>query len=248
MAFKIAPVRTIALRELRSYFDSLTAYVLLVLFLGFSGFFTWLYGADIFLIGQASLQSFFAVAYWSLFLFIPALTMRMLAEEKKTGTIELLLTKAVTDRELVVGKFLACLGLIGIALAFTLPYYVTVANIGNIDHGAVWCGYLGLIFMSSVYISVGLFASSLTDNQIVAFLLALLIGLFFHLIVEVLAGSFTGVVGTLFSSLSMSRHFDSISRGVIDTRDLLYFLSLTAFGLYAAEMMLSRRNLVPDRA
>jgi ABC-2 type transport system permease protein len=172
--------------------------------------------------------------------------MRMLAEEKKTGTIELLLTKAVTDREVVIGKFLACLALIGIALAFTLPYYITIANIGSIDHGAVWCGYLGLLLMSAVYISVGLFASSLTDNQIVAFLLALLIGLIFHLIIEVLAGNFTGFLGSILSSLSMSRHFDSVSRGVLDTRDLLYFLSLTAFGLYAAEMMLARRNLVSD--
>ncbi len=247
MAFNFSPVRIIALRELRSYFDSLTAYVLLVLFLGFSGFFTWLYGADVFLLGQASLQSFFSVAFWSLFLFIPALTMRMIAEEKKTGTIELLLTKAVTDREVIIGKYLACLALIGIALALTLPYYITIASIGNIDHGAVWCGYLGLILMSSVYIAGGLFASSLTDNQIVAFLLALLIGLCFHLIVEILAGSFTGITGFILSGLSMSRHFDSISRGVIDTRDLIYFLSLTAFGLFAAEMMLARRNLIAER-
>jgi ABC-2 type transport system permease protein len=233
----------IAKRELRSFFDSLIAYIMLIAFLGFSGFFTWLYGSDIFLIGQASLQAFFQIAYWTLFFFIPALTMRMLAEERKTGTIELLLTKAVTDREVVIGKFLACFLLIAIALAFTLPYYLTVANLGNVDHGAVWCGYWGLLLMSAAYIGIGLFASSITDNQIVAFLTALFIGLFFHLIFDVLAGNFTGLIGSILSTLSMSEHFGSISRGVVDTKDLIYFISLAAFGLYGAEMALTRRNI-----
>ena len=127
-------------RELRSFFDSLIAYILLVLFLGFSGLFTWLYGSDIFMVGQASLQSFFGIAYWTLFFFIPALTMRLLAEEKRSGTLELLLTKAVSDRQIVVGKFLAALFLILIALAFTLPYVITLSNIGNLDNGGVFCG------------------------------------------------------------------------------------------------------------
>lgn len=243
-----APVWIIARRELGSFFDSLIAYILLVLFLGFSGFFTWLYGADVFLVGQASLESFFGVAYWTLFLFIPALTMRMIAEERRSGTIELLLTKAVSDRQVVWGKFLACLSLIGAALVFTLPYYVTVANIGPVDHGAVWCGYAGLLLMSAVYIAIGLFASSITDNQIVAFLLALFVGLFFHIIFEVLANNFTGMVGGALSGLSMSRRFDSISRGVIDSKDLIYFFSLVLFGLYAAEMALARRNVVSASA
>jgi len=111
----------IAKRELNSFFDSLIAYIMLVLFLGFSGFFTWILGSDVFFIGQASLQSFFNVSYWTLFFFIPALTMRLLAEERKTGTIELLLTRAVTDRAVVAGKFLSTLILICIALLFTLP-------------------------------------------------------------------------------------------------------------------------------
>ena len=132
-------IAVITKRELQSFFDSLIAYIILILFLGFSGFFTWLYGSDIFLIGQASLQSFFSVSYWTLFFFIPALTMRLLAEEKKTGTIELLLTKAVTDREVVVGKFLSTLALVMIALAFTIPYAITVYNIGNMDLGQVLC-------------------------------------------------------------------------------------------------------------
>ncbi len=230
-------------RELQSFFDSLIAYIILILFLGFSGFFTWLFGSDIFLIGQASLQSFFSISFWTLFFFIPALTMRLLAEEKKTGTIELLLTKAVTDREVVIGKFLSTLLLVVIALAFTIPYVITIYNIGNMDLGQVLCGYLGLILMSGAYISIGLYASSITGNQIVAFLLALLIGLFFHLIFEVLAGNFSGITGQILQTLSLSNHFESISRGVLDTRDLVYFGSIIFIGLFLSELSLTKRNI-----
>jgi len=233
----------IALRELRSFFDSLTAYILVVVFLGLSGFFTWLSGSDIFLIGQASLQPFFSVAYWTLFFFTPALTMRMLAEENKSGTIELLLTKAVSDWDVILGKFLACLMLIGVALLLTLPYYISVWAMGPIDHGAVWCGYLGLILMSMSFIGIGLFASSITSNQIVAFLLSLFIGVFFLIIFNVLASGLTGFLGQLLSYLSLSTHFDSISRGVVDSRDVIFFLSVTVLGLILAEASLSKRNI-----
>lgn len=233
----------IARKELQSYFDSLIAYILLALFLGFSGFFTWLFGSDIFIVGQASLQSFFSIAYWTLFFFTPALTMRLLAEEKKTGTIELLLTKAVSDRQVVVGKFLAAFLLVMIALAFTVPYVVTLSNIGDIDAGQILCGYAGLALMSGAYISLGLYASSITNNQIVAFLLALSIGIFFHIIFEVLAGSFTGVTAQVFSTLSLNNHFESISRGVVDTRDIIYFGSIIFLGLFFSELSLTKRNL-----
>jgi ABC-2 type transport system permease protein len=231
-------------RELQSFFDSLIAYILLVVFLGISGFFTWLFGSDIFLIGQASLRSFFSIAYWTLFFFIPALTMRLLSEEKRSGTIELLLTKAITDRQIVFGKFFSTLILIIIALLFTLPYVITVASIGNIDIGGVICGYLGLILMSGVYISIGLFASSITQNQIVAFLIALFIGIFFHLIFDLLSGNMTGIIGQVLNSLSLRVHFESMSRGVIDSSDLIYFLSLIFLGLFLAEISLSKRNKV----
>lgn len=233
----------IARKELQSYFDSLIAYILLVLFLGFSGFFTWLFGSDIFMVGQASLQSFFSIAYWTLFFFTPALTMRLLAEEKKTGTIELLLTKAVSDRQVVVGKFLAAFLLVMTALGCTAPYVITLATIGDIDAGEILCGYAGLALMSGAYISIGLYASSMTNNQIVAFLLALSIGLFFHIIFEVLAGSFTGITAQIFSTLSLNNHFESISRGVVDTRDLIYFGSIIFLGLFFSELSLTKRNL-----
>jgi ABC-2 type transport system permease protein len=233
----------IAKKELSSFFDSLIAYILLTLFLGFSGFFTWMYGNDVFLVGQTTLRGFFNIAYWSLFFFIPALTMRLLAEERKTGTIELLLTKAVTDRQVVVGKFLAALLLVVIALLFTLPYIITLANIGNLDQGEVISGYLGLLLISASYVSIGLYASSITNNQIVAFLTALFIGLFFHIIFGVLASNFQGIVGEIFNLLSLSAHFESISRGVVDTRDLIYFVSIVVIGLLLSELSLTKRNL-----
>jgi ABC-2 type transport system permease protein len=232
----------IAKRELDSFFDSLIAYIMLVLFLGFSGFFTWLLGADIFLVGQASLESFFSVAYWTLFFFIPALTMRLLAEEKKTGTLELLLTRAVSDRQVVLGKFLSAFILVLLALVFTSPYVITIANLGNIDIGQVLCGYLGLMLMSAMYISIGLYTSSITSNQVVAFLAALFIGLFFHILFGIMAQQSGGLPGQLFDGLSLTNHLESISRGVVDTRDLIYFLSFTIIGILLAEYSLVKRN------
>ena len=230
-------------RELRSFFDSLMAYVMIVLFLGFSGFFTWIFGSDIFLVNQASLQSFFGIAFWTLFFFIPAVTMGMLADERKSGTLELLVTKPVSDWQIITGKFMAAFVLICISLALTLPYYFTVASIGKVDHGAVWMGYLGLLFMSASYISIGLFTSSITNNQIVAFLLALFIGIFFHLIFGLVGGSSGGWFAGILNYLSISTHYESMSRGVIDSKDVLYFLSIIFFGLIGTELALSKRNL-----
>jgi ABC-2 type transport system permease protein len=230
-------------REFRSFFDSLIAYIMLVLFLGISGFFTWLFGTDVFLVGQASLRPFFSIAYWTLFFFIPALTMRLLAEEIRSGTIELLLTRAITDRQVIIGKFLSTFMLIVVALAFTVPYVVTIGSIGNLDLGEVICGYLGLILMSGAYISIGLWASSITRNQIVAYLLSLFIGFFFHLLFGMLSSTLTGFPGHLFNSLSMREHFDSISRGVLDSGDLIFFFSLIILGLFLAEISLKKRNL-----
>lgn len=234
----------IAKREFRTFFDSLAAYILLVVFLGLSGFFTWLFGSDVFFVGQATLMPFFSIAYWTLFFFIPALTMKMLAEEKKSGTLELLLTKPITDLQVVIGKFLAVIILIVIALLLTLPYYISISLLGPIDHGSVWSGYLGMILMSMAFTSIGLFASSITNNQIVAFLLALFIGVFFLIIFDVLASSFTGTISYFFNYLSLSTHYESISRGVLDSKDLIYFFSITVASLLLADTVLSKRNIV----
>ena len=138
---------------------------------------------------------------------------------------------------------MATLLLIVIALALTLPYYITVANLGPIDHGAVLTGYLGLILMSAAYISIGIFTSSVSNNQIVSFLLALFLGIFFQIIFSMLSTNFSGLIGQVLDFMSVSSHFDSISRGVIDTKDLLFFFSLIFLGLIMTEANLAgKRN------
>ncbi len=232
----------ISKRELQSFFDSLTAYIMLIGFLGFSGLFTWLYGSDIFFVKQASLEAFFGVSFWTLFFFIPALTMRQFAEENKTGTIELLLTRPVNDWQVVIGKFLATLLLIVIALAFTLPYYFTVASLGKIDHGAVITGYLGLILMSAAYISIGIFTSSISNNQIIGFLLALAIGIMFQFLFSFISQGSGGIVGEVLDYLSVDTHFESVKRGVLDSKDIVFFLSLIFLGLVSTEAVLTRNR------
>ncbi len=238
------PALIIAKKELRMFFDSLVAYILLIAFLGFSGFFTWFYGSDIFLTKQASLDSFFDTSYWTLFFFIPALTMRSIAEENKTGTIELLLTKPISNWQVLWGKFLACLLLILIALLCTIPYIITIAWLGkgNLDLGVVSNGYLGLLLMSAAYISIGIFASSITGNQVVAFLIALFTGIFFHWVFGLVGGGLTGTPGEIINYIGMSEHFDGIKRGLIDSRDIIYFGSIIFLGLVLAEVSLAKRN------
>ncbi len=232
----------IAKRELSSYFDSIIAYLMIIIFLGLSGYFTWLSDSNVFFYGQANLSVFFGISYWTLFFFIPAITMRSLAEEKRSGTIELLSTKAITDWQIVAGKFLATLLLITIALASTLPYYITISLLGNVDNGAIIGGYFGLLLLSAMYISIGIFASSLSENQIVAFLLALVIGFFFHILFQLMSADSTGTIGTILDYLSARVHYDSMSRGVVDSRDIIYFGSIIVLGLVFSQTMLSKRN------
>lgn len=232
----------ISSRELKSFFDSLMAYILIVLFLVFSGFLTWLGPGNILDSGQADLRQFFGIAFWTLFIFIPAVTMKMVAEEKKSGTIELLLTKPVSDWQFLVGKFWASLLLIAITLGLTLVYYISVASIGPVDHGEIWTGYLGLLLMSSAYISIGIMCSSITTNQIEAFLLSLLIGIFFHWIFGAIASKLSGTLGDVMNYLSITTHYSSITRGVIDSKDVIFFLSIVFVGLFISESALAKRN------
>jgi len=229
-------------RELQAYFDSLMAYILLILFLGFSGFFTWIYGSDIFYIKQATLMPFFNIAFWTLFFFIPSLTMRMLSEENRMGTLKLLLTKPVSNWQVVMGKYLSSIILIGIALLLTIPYLFTIASIGNVDTGQVFSGYLALLLFSTMYLSIGMFTSSITNNQIVSYLLALFIGIFFQVIFGMLAQNAPGIVGGILDYLSSTTHFESMTRGLIDSRDLIFFLGIAFIGLVLTETMLIKKR------
>ena len=232
----------IAKREIASYFDSLMAYIVIILFLLLTGFFTWLWPSNIFYSGQADLGVFFFWVYFCLFLLIPAITMKTIAEERSSGTLEILSTKAITEWDIVIGKYLSVLIIITVAIACTLPYYFSVSKLGNVDHGSVVGGYIGILLYSSAFIALGVFASSLTNNQIIAFLLSFAFMALFSLVFWALGNFFRGTLGGIINFLSARTHYDSISRGLIDSRDVLYFVGLTFLGLLFSQAMLSKRN------
>jgi ABC-2 type transport system permease protein len=225
-------------RELRSYFNSPVAYVVIVVFLAIIG---WFFTSNLFLMNIASLRVVFELVPLVFLFFVPAITMRLLAEERKSGTLELLTTKPVLDLEIVLGKFLAAWALLAAALLPTLLYLVTMLFLGSIDPGPVLTGYIGLLLMGAVYIGIGIFASSVTENQIVAFILSFLIILSLFLLDKVLMYSPEGLASTL-EFLGIDYHFGNIARGVIDTRNVVYFLSLIGFSLYLATVSLERRK------
>jgi ABC-2 type transport system permease protein len=218
----------IARRELASYFVSPVAYVVGALFLLISGF---LFAVILGQSNEANMRGIFG-NFAVIFLFIvPALTMRLLAEEQRTGTLELLLTAPVRDYELVLGKFLGVFLLLLILLAATLVYPAILVVADNPDRGPILAGYLGVVLAGAAFLAIGLFASSLTQNQIIAALLAFAILLLFWL-ADALGNFTAGRVGDFFRFLSLTRHFDEFPRGVIDTRHIIYFLSVIAAALF----------------
>jgi ABC-2 type transport system permease protein len=229
---------TIFRKELRSYFNSAVAYVVIVVFLAIIG---WFHTSNLFLANVASLRLMFELVP-AIFLFVvPAITMRLLAEEKKAGTIELLSTKPLHDAEIILGKFFAAWALIAIALLPTLVYYLTIAFIGDIDNGPVIGGYIGLLLMAGVYIAVGVLASSLTDNQIVAFIVGFVFVFALFMLDKILFYVPEFMTSTV-EYLGIDFHFSNIARGVIDSRDIVYFLSVLGFTLYLSVVSLERRK------
>jgi ABC-2 type transport system permease protein len=238
MTKSLSNILPIYRREIRSFFNSPVAYVVIVVFLAIVG---WFFTNTLFLANVASMGTMFEVVPWVFVGFVPAITMRLLAEEKKSGTIELLTTKPVRDVEIVLGKFLAAWTLLAATLLPTLIYLLTIVVLGDVDLGPVFTGYLGLLFMGGVYLAIGVFASSLTENQIVAFLITLLVVLGLFLIDKMLIFLPEGLATTL-EYLSVDHHFVSIARGVIDSRDILYFASVLGFSLLLATLSLERRK------
>jgi len=229
---------TIFKREFRSYFDSPVAYIVLMFFLLVSGYF---FTSNLFLMNQANLQTLFGIVPLLYIFFVPAISMRLVAEEKKTGTIELLFTYPITDWEIVLGKYLAALGLMLVLLLFTLVYAISVSMLGNMDVGQTFSGYLGLFLMGAGYLAIGVFASAITENQIVAFIVALAISFFFFIINKVLF-FVPPVLANILEYLAIEYHFQNIARGVIDTRGLIYFGSMIYVSLLLASHALSRRK------
>ena len=228
-----------ARRELKTYFNSPIAYIIIVLALVISG---WLFFLDFFLAGQATLRSLLTGWMPMVFLvFVPAITMRLIAEEKKSGTIELLVTLPVTDWEIVLGKYLASLALLAVTILLTISYAITVSLLGDPDGGAIFGQYFGLLLLGAAYLAIGLFASGITANQIVAFLAAIVITAAFFL-VDKFTPFFPGPLASILEFLGVNYHFENMARGVIDTRDLLYYASLIFLFLFLAVRALESRK------
>lgn len=228
-------------KDLGSYFNSPAAYIVVAVYLVVSG--------GLFLpaffnpqgMQEASMRAFFGLAPLLFAIFTPAITMRLLAEERGSGTIQILATLPVRDIEVVLGKFLAAMGLVVVALGLTLPWALTIEAVGDPDWGPIIGGYLGLLLMCSAYVSIGLMASSWTENQVVAFVIGFVVCFAFFLMGKVLPLVPDALV-PLFENLSFDHHFQNIARGVIDTRNVIYYLSVTCFCLFVADQALERRK------
>lgn len=231
-------IKTIYLKELKSYFNSPVAYIVIIVFLALVG---WFFVTGLFANNVASMRSMFDMVPFIFLFFIPAVTMRSFSEEKKQGTIELLLTKPVKDIELVVGKYIAAFVLTLIALLPTLIYLIVVMLLGETDKGAIIGGYLGLILMSAVYIGVGIFASSLTENQVVAFIVSFIIVFALFMMGKILMQVSPGLVSAV-EFISTDYHFTNISRGVIDTRNLIYYFSMIFLTIFLTKVSLESRK------
>lgn len=246
-ARKPNPIAILFRRELASYFATPVAYVFIVIFLVLAGAFTFYLGS-FYERGQADLLPFFSFHPWLYLFLIPAISMRLWAEERKSGSIELLLTLPVTMLQAVIAKFLAAWAFAGIALALTFPIWITVAYLGNPDHGTIVTGYVGSFLMAGAFLAIGSCFSALTRNQVIAFILTVvacfLLLLAGHPLVLDAASTLFGVqfIVDAIASLSFLTHFGSISKGVIDLRDLLYFLLMIGFWLYATAVVIDLKK------
>lgn len=241
-------MRYILVKEFRSFLNSLIAYMVMAVFLTAMGLLTWVFpDTSVLDYGFADMGTLFSLAPYVFIFLIPAITMRSFAEERKSGTLELLLTKPLSDWDIVLGKFLACFFLVIVAILPTLIYYFSIRQlgnpVGNIDTSGVMGSYIGLLLLSAIFCSIGLLASSITPNQIVAFILAAFLCFIifsgFHSIssLPVLSSIAVGVkrLGILF-------HYETLSKGLIDSRDVIYFISVTALMLLFTKTILSART------
>jgi ABC-2 type transport system permease protein len=227
-------------KELRSFFSNATGYIVIGIFLLLTGLFLWVIPGQYNIIdaGYANVDGLFYLAPW-LFLFLcPAVTMRLFAEEKQTGTWELLVTKPLSRLQLVLGKYFAGWVLVALALLPTLIYYFSVSYlaepIGNVDSGAFWGSFIGLFFLAGVYVAIGTFSSSLSNNQIISFVVALVLSFFFYYGFDLLASFFTsGQAIQYIESIGINSHYKSMSRGVIDSRDVIYFVGVSVVFILA---------------
>jgi ABC-2 type transport system permease protein len=236
-------------KEIGSFFSSLTGYVVITVFLVINGLFIWVFPGQLNIpeSGYATLDTLFIIAPWVFLFLVPAVTMRMFSEEKRSGTLELLLVRPLTDLQVVMAKYTAAVALILISLLPTLVYYWSVYTLGNppgnLDAGAIWGSYIGLFFLGSCYAAIGIFSSSVTENQIVAFITAVLLSFFFFTGFEMLGALPLSMrIEQLLLYLGINEHYRSVSRGVVDTRDIVYFAALIAFFIFLTRTVLQSRK------
>lgn len=235
-------------KEIRSFLSSLIAYVVIIVFLLIVGLFTWVFAdGNILAQGYASLDILFFMAPWIFIFLISAITMRSFSEEINQGTFEILSTKPITDSQIILGKFLAAVCLVAFSVLPTLLYFYSVYQLGlpkgNIDMGATWGSYIGLILLGGCYASIGIFSSAATSNQIVAFVLGMFLCFFFYVGFQQISNlSLFGNWDSFIQNLGIQYHYDSISRGVVDSRDLVYFGSLISFFLGLTYIVLDSRK------
>jgi ABC-2 type transport system permease protein len=240
---------TLLKKELAGFFSSLTGYVVIIVFLAANSLFIWVFPGDYNVLdsGYANLDTLFFMAPWIFLFLVPALTMRMFAEEKRAGTIELLYTHPIGKLEIIFAKFFAGILLVLFSLLPTLVYFLTVVwlgkPVGNIDTGAIWGSYIGLFFLASIYVAIGIFGSALTENQIVAFTVSMILSFFIYMGFDAVSGlEIWGHSGDIVEKLGINAHYKSLSRGVIDTRDVAYFLTVSALFIVITKTVIEKKK------
>ncbi|MGV3587763.1 MAG: gliding motility-associated ABC transporter permease subunit GldF [Adhaeribacter sp.] len=235
-------------KEINSFLNSMIAYIVIGVFLVAIGLFMWVFPeTSVLEYGYADMQTLFSMAPWVFLFLIPAITMRSFSEEKKAGTLELLLTKPITDLQLILGKYFACLLLVIFSLVPTLLYYYSVYSlgnpVGNIDSAAVTGSYIGLVFLAAIFTAIGVFSSAITENQIVSFILAVFLSFLIYIGFDYIASvEMGGDIQYIISSLGISFHYNALSKGLIDSRDILYFLSVIVLLLLGTKLVLESRK------
>lgn len=240
---------TLFVREINNFFNNLIGYISIGIFLLINSLFLWVFPVDTNVLqsGYSNLEGLFSMGPFVFLFLIPAITMRFFADEKKSGTIEFLLTKPLTDLQIVLAKYFAAFVLVVFSLLPTLIYVVTVYRfglpVGNMDMGATWGSYLGLLFLGAAFVSIGLFASSLTDNQIVSFIISIFLCGFAYIGFEfIYTLDLFGQMDLFIRNLGIYAHYTSISRGVVDSRDVIYFLSVIVLFLLFTKIRLESRK------
>jgi ABC-2 type transport system permease protein len=240
---------TLLKKEITSFLSSLIGYIVICVFLLTLSLFLWVFPGEFNVMDNkfAHLEGLFIIAPWLFMFLIPAVTMRMFADEKKTGTFELLMTQPLTDLQIILAKYLAALLLVIFSLLPTLVYFYSVVQLGNpkgnIDYGGTWGSYLGLLFLSSGFVSIGIFSSAITENQIISFIIGMFLCFFVYTGFDYVSGmEFFGKVDDIILLLGIQEHYISMSRGVIDTRDASYFISIIAIFLLLTKTVLGSRK------